>query len=459
MLASCRHISPRSHGSIRAWNPHFCRATRHRGLLTLAIETSCDDTCVAVLETQPRDPQQSNSSPPASTATLHFEKRITASDEYKGIHPVLALESHHRSLATLVREAISTTKLSERGSRPDFVSVTRGPGMRTNLGVGIEMAKGLSLAWGVPLMGVHHMQAHLLTPRLVHAMSGQDAKPTPTQEPDFPFLSLLVSGGHSMLVASTSVTDHRIIAGTLDLAVGNFIDRAARLILPEESASFRGPAFEHFAWPNKEYLRDYIPHQGGKPTAEMSPYGWAIKPPLIGGRDGRASNLMAYSFSGLLTGLERALTQVPDPQTGRPTNSARDAKTIGAEERRELARHAQTIAFEHMLSRVLMYLESLKSDQRLKISSLVLSGGVAANECLRHVLRAGLDLHNHERIKLCVPPIPLCTDNAAMIGWAGTEMWNQGWQSSLDMLPIKEWSLDVGTVDGGVLGVNGWTRR
>ena len=184
---------------------------QHRSLLTLAIETSCDDTSVAILEKGNGAPQG------GPAAVLHFHEKVTANnDAFNGIHPIVALESHQSSLGHLVKKALqhlpiaspvdgahtnsSSSPAGQSNNRrvPGFISVTRGPGMRSNLSVGLDTAKGLSLAWNIPLIGVHHMQAHALTPRLVSALFSKANSPP---QPDFPFLSLLVSGGHSMLIS------------------------------------------------------------------------------------------------------------------------------------------------------------------------------------------------------------------------------------------------------------------
>ncbi|KAI1755154.1 hypothetical protein F4782DRAFT_436815 [Xylaria castorea] len=190
-----------------------------RQLVTLAIETSCDDTCVAILE--------KNS---AGVAHLHFNEKITSDNRaFNGVHPVTAVISHTENLAPLVRKALgalpkvaSIDSTQEGGNgkslsvdgclrvRPDFVSVTRGPGMMSNLATGLNVAKGLAIAWDVPLLAVNHMQAHALTPQLVGALqhtktdqapdlANEEAGDGGLRGPQFPFLSLLVSGGHTML--------------------------------------------------------------------------------------------------------------------------------------------------------------------------------------------------------------------------------------------------------------------
>ncbi|KAI1744211.1 glycoprotease family-domain-containing protein [Xylaria scruposa] len=214
-----RLIGPLS--SSTSSRPRFPSQQPRRQLVTLAIETSCDDTCVAVLE--------KNS---AGVARLHFNEKITSDNRaFRGVHPTVAVISHTEHLAPLIQKALralpdaaSAGSSREGGNgksisvegclrlKPDFVAVTRGPGMLSNLAAGLNVAKGLAIAWDVPLLAVNHMQAHALTPRLVSAL--QDTRLDQVQDmvsratgnegegsrgPQFPFLSLLVSGGHTIL--------------------------------------------------------------------------------------------------------------------------------------------------------------------------------------------------------------------------------------------------------------------
>ena len=130
--------------------------------------------------------------------------------------------------------------------------------MRSSLATGLDTANGLAVAWRIPLVGVNHMQAHALTPRLVSALSGN----SPNAAPAFPFLSLLVSGGHTLLVHSRELTDHAILAATTDIAVGDCIDKIARLVLrpdvlKEGGETMYGRHLERFAFPNGSADYDY----------------------------------------------------------------------------------------------------------------------------------------------------------------------------------------------------------
>ena len=224
-----------------------------------------------------------------------------------------------------------------------------------------------------------------------------------------------------------------------------------------------GKAMEDFAFPEGAASYDYDPPKNRKFELERrkTKWGWSFGPPLAESKGGRSSKRMEYSFSGLLTAAERFMRFHLDPATGTPTSTARVAENISLDERREMAREVQRIAFEHLASRVVLHLIELPASEAARVKTLVLSGGVAANAFLRHVVRAMLTVRGFSNVELCCPPVELCTDNAAMIAWAGCEMWEAGWKSDLSIRPISKWPLDGGGVGepSGVLGVEGWVRR
>ncbi|KAK1052372.1 Mitochondrial tRNAs modification protein [Friedmanniomyces endolithicus] len=317
--------------------------------------------------------------------------------------------------------------------------------MRSNLSVGIDTAKGIATALDIPLVGVHHMQAHALTPRLMTAIANADesqkhenctgakGEQMATLKPAFPFLTLLVSGGHTMLLDSRGLTGHRLLAETGDIAVGQFLDKAARaILLPELLEAPYGRALEEFTF---QTIGEYGSTNGSRdqrtiedpahaepcqaqyaytaPQTQQdlmkrhdSPWGWSLSPPLVE-RAGGESKRMAYSFAGLLTTVQRLVTQ-----------RAADTGGVTLAERRALAQEAA----------------DWKGD------TIVVSGGVAANKFLRHVLRSILDARGFGHIKLAFPPIELSTDNALMIAWAGVEI--GPW--TLQRLTAASWALQVG---------------
>ena len=405
------------------------------------------------------------------------------------MHPVIALESHQENLAVLVSKALKYLPNAESKSsssrepllisngnnpirklRPDFISVTRGPGMRSNLAVGLDTAKGLALGMQIPLVGVHHMQAHALTPRLVSAMQPTSISSTP--DPEFPFLTLLISGGHTLLLESTGLTEHKMLAETSDVAIGDAIDKIARFIIPPEvlessTSVMYGPLIESFAFPdvNEHGLNDLYAYEppatrGEEMERKPTSYGWQFSPPLSATGGGKKSRNMEFSFTGLVSAVERCMTYEWDRKEGKVTKNPRK-EDVSVEERRDMAKEAMRVAFEHLAGRIVMALKSNPSDARVspgKINSLVVSGGVAANKYLRHILRSFLDARGFEHVRLLFPPLGLCTDNAAMIGWTGIEMYKAGYTSNLYIRPIKKWSLDSFAGGGGILGVTGWEK-
>ena len=327
--------------------------------------------------------------------------------------------------------------------------------MRSSLITGIDTAKGLAVAWQIPLLGVNHMQAHALTPRLVSALNtpapASAAKPERKEHPfepspRFPFLTLLVSGGHTFLVHSRALTDHAILTSTSDIALGHCIDKMAREILPpallqSSGEIMYGRVLERFAFPNGaseyNYITLSVPGAGVK--QKMTQWGWALPLTMREAGKKRASE---FSFSGLEAAVWRICHANPQ---------------MSLEERKELARESMRVGFEHLALRTIWALESL-AEQGQQIETLVISGGVASNGYLREVLRSWLMAKGFGAVELNAPPVELCTDNAAMIGWCGIEMWRAGFQSTLDIKAFRKWSVDPRS-EGGILGVPGWKRR
>ncbi len=309
---------------------------------------------------------------------------------------MVALESHQANLAILVAKAIkhlpevadevpAQSSLDDvhngfdrgKSRKPDFVSVTRGPGMRASLSTGLNTAKGLAVAWQVPMLGVNHMQAHALTPRLVAALA-QDVSAPP--DPAFPFLSLLVSGGHTLLVLSKGLSEHKILATTADIAIGDAIDKVARLLLPQDQLEssedvMYGSLLEKFVFPDGFADHHYsAPATKGDETArKQSKWGWALCPPFAETRSGSKTHAMGFSFTGLGSSIRRRVDT--------------SGNSLGIPERIDLAREAMRICFEHLASRIVLALRALalRPSDAETIDTLVVSGGVAANGYLRTV--------------------------------------------------------------------------
>ncbi|PON20463.1 hypothetical protein TGAM01_v210694 [Trichoderma gamsii] len=463
--------------------------TKNRSLTTLAIETSCDDTAVAVLS------KSAN-----GKTSLLFNERISSDNRaFKGINPMITVEGHNSTLALLVERALGslpddaaaaaeemeTRSKKKKKKIPDFVCATRGPGIMPNLSVGLNVAKGLALAWQVPLVGVHHMQAHALTPRLVHALENtndkNDSESITTPSPAFPFLSLLVSGGHTQLILSSSLTMHQILATTADVAIGNLLDQTARVILPPSilrsspDVSY-GRVMEAFAFPaveEKDRIADYEaffkPALSRREEIEdvASGHGWTIALPF------RNSRKLAYSFSSIYTqvhGIVASIEANYDANNNNNDSSSSsspdvDVDKISLDQRRALARHTLRASFQHLVSRLILALQDHPSLQQSTststssaINTLVVAGGVASNRFLMHVLRTTLAARGFPHMQIIAPPLELCTDNAAMIAWAGMEMFEAGYRSELSVRPIARWPMDP-AVGGGMLGVGGWIKE
>lgn len=380
---------------------------------------------------------------------------------------MVALISHNEHLAPLITKALPFLPPASADSpslpvrcgstwlqkqRPDFISVTRGPGLLPSLSSGLQTAKGLAVAWQIPLVGVNHMQAHALTPRLVTALESPGNGNERQNEPAFPFLSLLVSGGHTMLVHSKALTHHSILARTIDIAAGDVIDKMARSILPPEiiensEGSMYGRLLENFVFPDDRDYDDYIAPSTRVEmlSSKLSSWEWTLPVPLS-----KKERSAEFSFTGIGSAVERICNR-------------REAE-MSFDERVDLARDVMRIVFEHLASRVILALKFMdekhtNADNTEKIATLVMSGGVASNQFLRKIIRSFLDIRGYSHIRLIFPPPSLCTDNAAMIAWTGTEMYEAGYQSDLGCKAIRKWSIDPEAEDGGILGASSWKRR
>ncbi|KAK7737464.1 Mitochondrial tRNAs modification protein [Cytospora paraplurivora] len=273
--------------------------------------------------------------------------------------------------------------------------------------------------------------------------------------PHYPFLTLLVSGGHTMLLHTTSNVDHRILASTQrgrvelqekesPVAIGDMLDKCARAIVPVEAfpqkaeSVIYGQLMEDFVR-NSKYngMLHHAYKAPEKRQDEIEVYrskeGWILPPPL------RLTREMKYDFSGL-GGMVRSIMQnKPD---------------MSRQERAELAYHTMRLAFEHLASRVIL---ALQEDEKLLAEPpkhLVLSGGVASNKFLRKVIEAVLKARGFDDIQLIAPHPKWCTDNAAMIAWTGAKMYESGWTTDRTFLPMGEWPIEQ-----IMTGADCWVKR
>ena len=267
-----------------------------------------------------------------------------------------------------------------------------------------------------------------------------------------------------MLLETRSLVDHTIITETSDIAVGDTLDKIGRDILPLEvlatiTDGMYARALESFCFPPSDEGSDapsvrsrysYVPPQtrGQEYAPTLSPYGWTLYVPFSTGANAGKARSKEFSFTGMGSQVRKICES--------------RGQHISEEERKFLGRNVMRIIFEHIANRIVLALEGRSQQFNAQtISDLVLSGGVASNAYLRHILECYIQTRytakTKEVITLLAPPSYLCTDNAAMIAWAGIEMWSAGWRTDLTVQAVRKWSMDPENSDGGILGLPGWS--
>ncbi len=341
--------------------------------VVLGIESSCDETAAAVVDSRRR-----------IRANVILSQHAQHSP-FRGVVPELAARSHAERLDLTVQEALRQAECPWEAL--DAVAATAGPGLLGGVLVGTVTAKCIALVHDLPYVAVNHLEAHALTPRL-------------TDRLEFPYLALLVSGGHSQFVAVAGVGQHALLGTTRDDAAGEAFDKAARLL----GLGFPGgPAIERAA-------------RNGDPDR------FPLPRPLAG----RASADM--SFSGLKTALVHAVAR-------------EGARPLDDDTRADLAASFQKAIVETLADRLE---QAVRAFRRLHASGtvVVLAGGVAANQALRARLSGAAA---SQGMRLIAPPIHLCTDNAAMVAWAGLERLADDAVSALEEPSRARWPLDGGS--------------
>ena len=345
-----------------------------KALTLLGIETSCDETAAAVVRGLPPGPGDILSNVVAS--------QIGAHAPYGGVVPEIASRAHLEILDGVIARALDAAKV--RRDEIDGVAATAGPGLIGGVMVGLTTAKGVALGLGKPLIAVNHLMGHALTARL-------------TEATEFPFLLLLVSGGHCQLLGVGGLHDFRLYGTTIDDAVGEAFDKVAKLLgLPYPG----GPQVETLA-------------ANGNPRAFELP-----RPLLTKNKAGR--NGADFSFSGLKTAV-RLLTERQQPRT------------------EDVCASFQAAVIDILADRTATAMTMFRKDfPQAGERRLVVAGGVAANRAIGAALAR---LCAEENFTLAVPPPGLCTDNAAMIAWAGLERLAAGETDTLGISPKARWPL------------------
>ncbi|SES07505.1 O-sialoglycoprotein endopeptidase [Tranquillimonas rosea] len=348
-----------------------------RTLTLLGIESSCDDTAAAVVRAT-GDPKILSSVVIGQTA-LH--------GSYGGVVPEIAARAHAEKLDDCVSEALDRAGLAL--GQMDGIAVTAGPGLIGGVLSGVMCAKGLAAATGLPLVGVNHLAGHALTPRL-------------TDDLPYPYLMLLVSGGHCQFLIVEGADRFRRLGGTIDDAPGEAFDKTARLLgLPQPG----GPSVQAAA-------------------AEGDPGRFRFPRPLL---DRPGSDM---SFSGLKTALLRE----------------RDALVAAQGGLYERDRADMCAGFQRAVTEVLAEKTRRALAEYLCLAprhpALAVAGGVAANSSIRAALDA---VAQWAGAAFVAPPLALCTDNAAMIAWAGIERMQIGLVDDMTLAARPRWPLDNGS--------------
>jgi len=335
----------------------------------LGIETSCDETAAAIYDSD------------AGLLGHALHSQVALHADYGGVVPELASRDHIRKLLPLVREALALA--DSKPEHIDGVAYTAGPGLIGALLVGACVARSLAYAWDVPAVGVHHLEGHLLAPMLE------------AERPGFPFVALLVSGGHTQLMRVDGVGAYSMLGETVDDAAGEAFDKTAKLL--------------------------GLPYPGGAALAKMAEAGrpdvFRFPRPMTR-RENNGPGL-DFSFSGLKTAVVVALKKLgAEPDAGM---------------RADLAR-----GFEDAVVDTLV-IKAVRALEETGLNELVVAGGVGANSRLRAMLAERVRARGGE---VYYPRPEFCTDNAAMIAYAGCQRLLAGERTSLEIDAVARWPLD-----------------
>jgi N6-L-threonylcarbamoyladenine synthase len=346
-----------------------------RTLTILGLESSCDDTAAAVVRVTEGVPQ-------ILSSVVHGQTDLHAA--YGGVVPEIAARAHAEKLDVCVKQALVQAELGLNNI--DAIAVTAGPGLIGGVISGVMCAKGLAAGTGKPLIGVNHLAGHALTPRL-------------TDQIEFPYLMLLVSGGHCQFLVAKGPEEFTRLGGTIDDAPGEAFDKTARLLgLPQPG----GPSVE----------RDAL---NGDPKRFRFPRPLLDRP----GCD--------MTFSGLKTALLRTRDQVVAEKGG-----------LTRQDRSDLSAGFQAAVCDVLAEktrRALVDYVALTPAQ----PTLAVAGGVAANKAIRGALETECETNG---VRFTAPPLALCTDNAAMIAYAGAERFLAGHTDDMTLVARPRWPLD-----------------
>lgn len=317
--------------------------------IILAIESSCDETAAAILKGNLH-----TSKPKFRVLSSVIKSQITIHQKTGGVVPEVAARAHIQNILPVTKKALSDARANLADL--DYIAVTAGPGLVVSLIVGVEFAKGLSLATGIPLVPTNHMAGHLYS---AFASAPEKVK--------FPVLSIVVSGGHTMLILMKDYHHFTVIGETVDDAAGEAFDKVARLLTEEN-------------------------YRGGPQVSKLAERG---KTDLKFTRPMLHAKNFNFSFSGLKTAVLYYMDKLPKP--------------VSTQQKADIA-----MSFERAVADVLVT-KALRAAKKYGCKTVSLSGGVAANRHLRQTLTIACKA---EKLNLNIPELELCTDNAQMIAIA-----------------------------------------
>jgi N6-L-threonylcarbamoyladenine synthase len=356
-------------------------------MIVLGIETSCDESAIAIVDDK------------KNILSNIILSQIDQHKIYGGVIPELAARSHLEVIDKLILQALKEANL--KFSDIDGFASTCGPGLIGGLIVGMTCAKTLSAIYNKPFLAVNHLEGHALTMRLV-------------EDIEFPYLLLLVSGGHCQILLAKGLGNYEKIGETIDDALGEAFDKVAQML--------------------------GLPYPGGPEVEKLAKIGdqkkYKFSRPLIDAKSHQ--HLFDFSFSGLKTAVRRQIEKI----TGMEFHHEISPPQISTQIKADICASFQSVVAEILVNRlqnVVNFHEAfLKDYDNKKIENLVIAGGVSANKFLIEKLEIFVKKNN---LKIKSPPLKLCTDNASMIAWVGIEKLQNNLTDNLNFIPKARWNL------------------
>lgn len=350
-------------------------------MIILGIETSCDETAVAIVDDN------------KNILAHKINSQIDLHQAFGGVVPEIAARGHLEIFDLLIKETLKEANLNLK--QIDAFAATSGPGLIGGVMIGMIAAKTLASIHKKPFLAINHLEAHALTIRL-------------TSNQNFPYLLLLLSGGHCQILVAKEVGNYKKLGETIDDALGEAFDKFAKML--------------------------GFPYPGGPQIEEAAKNGdknrFQFSKPLLDSK--KPEHLCNFSFSGLKTALRKQIETLANSSVEQDAYKNLDHQIIN-----DLCASFQRTIIEIIINRLENIFQHHQNELK-EVSDIVIAGGVAAN---RYIFEELTNWANIKGLNLNTPPIKLCTDNAAMIAWAGIEKLKLGITDSLDFKPRSRWEL------------------